>query len=95
MALLMRPWGHDFCPPSEAFSGQDCASGPMLFIRSVVSTSGRQNSAILGANRLVGEPETWVLKVAARRGFFRMDSGLARIHPQKTPPCGHFWNPSF
>ena len=73
MAMPMRPWGHDFCPPSMAISGRGWASGRLLFTWPAISTQWRQISAILGPNHLTVGPETWGLKVAARRGFFRMD----------------------
>ena len=73
MAMPMRPWGHDFCPPSMAISGRGWASGRLLFTWPAISTQWRQISATLGPNHLTVGPETWGLKVAARRGFFKMD----------------------
>ena len=71
MAMPMRPWGHDFCPPSMAISGRGWASGRLLFTWPAISTQWRQISAILGPNHLTVGPETWGLKVAARRGFLK------------------------
>ena len=76
-------------------SAQDCASDALLFTWSAISSPGRQNSAIFDANHLAVGSETWVLKVAARRGFLRMDSGRSRIHPRKNPPCGHWIRSTF
>ena len=71
---VMRPWGHDFCPPGEATSGQRLASGALLFTWFAISSPGRQNSAFFGANYLNVDPEALCLKVASQRDFLRMNS---------------------
>ena len=52
---------------------EDGPQGGWLFTWAAISTQWRQISAILGPNHLTVGPKKWRLKVAARRGFFKMD----------------------
>ena len=47
MAMPMRPWGHDFCPPSMAISGRGWASGRLLFTWLVIITQCRKKISML------------------------------------------------